>query len=251
MNQSEPKIQLGLSKKQIFQCQVDLIRAHGERLGRSLSILEAGCGTRWPLDLTGLDYTLTGVDLDLEAIELRKTVEHDLDFAVQGDLCTIDLPAESYDVVYSAFVLEHVPRADLALENMVKWLRPGGLLILRLPERDSVPGFYARVLPFWTHVWVYRHLYGKPLAGQPGHAPYPTFYHPVIGRRRLRGFLEARGMKMAGYYGHAEKSPIKGFFGVLQFTVFRLTELLSFGRLTWRYEDAVYIAVKDAPSARP
>jgi glycosyltransferase involved in cell wall biosynthesis len=143
-----------------------------------------------------------------------------------------------------------VPRADLALENMVKWLKPGGLMILHLPERESVPGFYARILPFWTHVWAYRHLYGKPFAGQPGHAPYPTSYHPVIGRKRLRGFLEARGMKVLNCNGHAFKSPIKGLLGTLQYWGFRLTEMLSFGNLTWKYKDIVYIAVKDFPDKR-
>jgi SAM-dependent methyltransferase len=249
MNPAELKMQLGLSDKQIYQCQIDAIRGHAQRLGRPVLILEAGCGTRWPLDLTGADFTLTGVDLDSVAMDLRRTIERDLDVAICGDLCTIELPPASYDVVCSAFVLEHVPRADLALENMVKWLKPGGLLILHLPERESVPGFYARILPFWTHVWVYRHLYGKPYAGQPGHAPYPTSYHPVIGRKRLQGFLEARGMKVLTCNGHAFKSPIKGLLGVLEHWGFRLTEMLSFGNLTRKYEDIVYIAVKDLPKS--
>jgi hypothetical protein len=238
MNPDELKLHLDLSDNPIYQCQSDAIRGHAQRLGRPLSILEAGCGKRWSLDLTGVDFTLTGVDLDPVAMELRRTKERDLDVTICGDLCKVELPLASYDVVCSAFVLEHVPRADLALENM---------LILHLPERESVPGFYARILPFWIHVWVYRHLYGKPFAGQPGHAPYPTSYHPVIGRKRLQGFLEARGMKVLNCIGHAFKSPIKGLLGTLQYWGFRLTEMLSFGNLTWKYEDIVYITVKDLP----
>lgn len=61
----------------------------------------------------------------------------DMDVPIVGDLCTVQLPEGSFDVVYSAFVLEHVQQADTALENFVRWLRPGGLLILRLPERNS------------------------------------------------------------------------------------------------------------------
>ena len=250
MNSRKPKLQLNLEDKQIYQCQIDAIRGHAQRLGRPLSILEAGCGTHWPLDLTGVDFTLTGVDLDPVAVELRKTKQRDLDVAICGDLCTVELPTESYDVICSAFALEHVPRADLALENMVKWLKPGGLLVLHLPERESVPGFYARILPFWTHVWVYRHLYNKPFAGHPGYAPYPTSYHPVIGRKRLYDFLEARGMKILNCSGHSFKSPIKGLLGALHYWGFRLTELLSFGNLTWKYEDIVYIAAKDFPNKR-
>ena len=35
----------------------------------------------------------------------------------------------------------------MALENFVLWLRPGGLLILQLPERKSVRAFVTRALP--------------------------------------------------------------------------------------------------------
>ena len=36
-----------------------------------LRILEAGCGTMWPLRLEGVEYQLTGVDVDRNALEVR------------------------------------------------------------------------------------------------------------------------------------------------------------------------------------
>jgi 2-polyprenyl-3-methyl-5-hydroxy-6-metoxy-1,4-benzoquinol methylase len=53
---------------------------------------------------------------------------------------------ESFDVVFSSFVLEHVQRADVALKNFATWLKPGGLLILRLPERSTARAFLTRIL---------------------------------------------------------------------------------------------------------
>ena len=41
--------------------------------GRELQILEAGCGRKWPIDLSGVRYRLTGVDLDAKALEAVKT----------------------------------------------------------------------------------------------------------------------------------------------------------------------------------
>ena len=38
---------------------------------RALNILEAGCGRRWQLDLSDIRYTLTGVDLDNNALDNR------------------------------------------------------------------------------------------------------------------------------------------------------------------------------------
>jgi hypothetical protein len=42
--------------------------------GESLNILEAGCGRHWPYDLTEIKHTLTGVDVDKEALEARKNI---------------------------------------------------------------------------------------------------------------------------------------------------------------------------------
>lgn len=114
------------SYEHIDQIQIDVIRTHSRQLGRPLSILEAGCGQRWTFDLSGTEYTLTGVDLDPVALELRKTKTRDLDVAIVGDIASIELPVESFDVVYSSFVLEHVQRADVAVKNFARWLKPGG-----------------------------------------------------------------------------------------------------------------------------
>ena len=73
-----------------------------------VKILEAGCGQRWSIRLEGINYHLTGVDADAHALELRKTVVGDLDDAIFADLRSIDLGVARFDVIYSAFVLEHI-----------------------------------------------------------------------------------------------------------------------------------------------
>ncbi|MGP8174348.1 MAG: class I SAM-dependent methyltransferase [Terracidiphilus sp.] len=243
-----PDLVVGLSRRDIEQFQIDAILALGKKLGRPLSILEAGCGRSWKLDLTGIDYTLTGVDLDPAALELRKTMTRDLDVAILGDLCTINLPEASFDVVYSRYVLEHVRRADTALQNFVKWLKPGGLMILILPERESARGFYTRVLPYWSHLLFYRYILGNKQAGQQGQPPYPTYFHPVIGGKRLCIFLAEKSMKCVGRYGVG--------FGrgsslgtIVQQVVVKLTSILTLGKLTADYHDVSYIAIKNAPDS--
>ena len=247
MNPGGPALQQASSHAHTHQLQSDAIREHAKRLGRPLLILEAGCGQRWPLDLTGVDFKLTGVDLDPAALELRKTKAQDLDVAICGDLCTVELPEASFDVVFSSFVLEHVPRADLALENFVKWLKPGGLLILRLPERKTVHGFYTRLLPHWVHVWYYRYVHGSKFAGQPGYAPYPTYYHPVIGRERLLRFLADHGVRCLSCYGDGFKRNRSSFAKRMLRGIEGLTSMLSLGYLAAHYKDVLYIAIKNDP----
>ena len=110
------------------------------RPGYKLQILEAGCGRQWSLNIADIDYCLTGVDLDQHALDYRRTVRKDLHEAILGDICTVDLEDAAFDVVYSSFVLEHVNGAERALNNFTRWCKPGGLLILRVPDRDSVYG---------------------------------------------------------------------------------------------------------------
>lgn len=250
MNRGIPSLVQASSFEEFARLQIDAILAHGRQIGHPLSILEAGCGQRWSLNLTGMDYKLTGVDLDADALELRKTKTRDLDVAICGDLCSLELPQASFDVVYSAFVLEHVPRADVALRNFVKWLKPGGLLILILPDRDTALGFLSRMLPHKLHVFYSRYGLGVKSAGLPGHPPYPTSYHPVIGSKRLNQFLDEQGMKLIGSYGNGFtfREPRNGIDAILRKGVSKLISTLSWGQLYDGYNDVLYLMSKSGAS---
>ncbi len=63
-----------------------------------LRILEAGCGQRWPLRISDVNLHITGVDLDEDALFIRQTQRGDLDDAILGDLRTVVLPSEAFDV---------------------------------------------------------------------------------------------------------------------------------------------------------
>jgi len=246
MDSVVPDLELASSHEEIARLQIDAITARARQVGRKLSIVEAGCGQEWLIDLSGLDYALTGIDLDAKALELRMTEARDLDTGICGDICKLELPADSFDVVYSFYVLEHVERADIALENLIKWLAPGGLLLLRLPDPGTVRGFLTRLLPHQTHVWYHRYVYRRPSAGQPGHAPYPVHYHPVIGREHLCKFLASHGMTCLGCYGDGfrRESQNKLMNAVIK-GLSQVVQALSFGRLTAAYADVLYIAVKN------
>ncbi len=245
MKPNPPKLMQAAGDEHIAQLQVDAIRSVSDRLGRPLSIVEAGCGQAWLIDLKGIDYTLTGVDLDAAALELRKSVQQDLDTVICGDLCTLELPEASFDVVYSFYVLEHVPQAELALLNLIRWLKPGGLMILRLPDPRSVRGFYSKITPHWVHILYYRFVYQKKMAGKPGHPPYPISYHPIIERESLCGFLEQHGMTCVGCYGDGyRREGSKGWVTAILNGINKLTALLSLGKLHAEYSDILYIVTK-------
>jgi SAM-dependent methyltransferase len=214
-------------------------RIRGIASDEELQILEAGCGRKWPIDLSGVRYRLTGVDLDAKALESRKNDVRDLHEAIVGDLRAIDFPRARFDVVYSAFVLEHVEGVEEVLEKLVLWLKPGGLLILQVPDRDSVYGFFARNTPFWFHVFYVKHFnayYRRTgTAGKPGHGPYPTIHDPVIGRAPFRKFAAEHSLEIEREYA----------FGVLprvQQALVTAFSLLTLRRLASSHINLCYIA---------
>ena len=74
------------------------------------------------------------------------------------DLYTVDLPEGSFDAVLMGDVLEHLTRAGEALERARRWLRPGGVLVLLLPNAGSR---LARVLGrrWWSVIPTHVHYF--------------------------------------------------------------------------------------------
>ena len=48
------------------------IKNYQLRSKKIVNILEAGCGNHWHLDMKGIDYRVTGVDVSREALEIRR-----------------------------------------------------------------------------------------------------------------------------------------------------------------------------------
>ena len=215
-----------------------------------IRILEAGCGQHWLVKLDGVKYHLTGVDLDQHALELRRKIQKDLDEAIVGDLRTVNLGSGRFDVVFSSFVLEHIPGAEKVLESFVRWLRPGGIVILRIPDPNSVYGFLARKSPHWFHVLYYR-LLGNRNAGKPGYAPYPTYYDPLVSRSGIRKFCAKNGISIELEVGDGYWRPGRGKQRTMIAAVKRLVSLLSLGQLSYTHTNLLYVLRVQAKHSGP
>ena len=67
------------------------------------------------------------------------------------DLATIPIPAGSIDIIYCAHVLEHLPNPRSVMEWFSKWLRPGGILSIQVPNQ-----FRNVLWPFLYRRWMKR-----------------------------------------------------------------------------------------------
>ncbi|MBN2102853.1 class I SAM-dependent methyltransferase [bacterium] len=213
--------------------------------GDVLQILEAGCGKSWSLNLDGVEYVLTGVDTDKVALEMRKNIINDLDKAVEGDLRYVVLKNHQYDVIYSSFVLEHIKGAEQVLNNFVYWIKPAGIIIIRIPDPNSVQGFLTRITPHWLHILYYRFLLGRQNAGKAGYAPYPVHYDPVVSRKGMREFCRRNNVDILAEYGDGHIRPGKGFVVRLFIHFLKyVVHLFSFCLLSARHTNLLYILQK-------
>jgi 2-polyprenyl-3-methyl-5-hydroxy-6-metoxy-1,4-benzoquinol methylase len=166
-----------------------------------LRVLEAGCGQKWPIQMPELQLHITGIDLDAEALQMRQARQGDLDEAIVGDLRDVSLPPNAFDVAYCAFVLEHVAGAEAVLSALVAAVRPGGRVVILVPNGRSVYGFVSKHAPFRAAVFYKKHIEGFKNAGKPGHAPYPTVYDPIVTLSGMRDYARRTDLTIIEEYG--------------------------------------------------
>jgi 2-polyprenyl-3-methyl-5-hydroxy-6-metoxy-1,4-benzoquinol methylase len=161
-------------------------------------VLEAGCG-QYPSEI-GLDGRARIVGIDVSAPQLERNEW--ADEKILGDITTYDFDADDFDVIACWDVLEHLPDPDRALERFVHAVRPGGLVVVKVPNVLSGKGLITKLSPHWFHVLVYKHVFGYPNPGKDDSPPFPTFLRLSMAPKALRRFAERRGMsvEMCGTY---------------------------------------------------
>jgi SAM-dependent methyltransferase len=107
---------------------------------------------------------------------------------ILGDLRAVSLPPRSFDVVYCAFLLERIPNAALVLDRFVATLRPGGLLLLRIRDRNCAAAVLDRAAPEPLR----RALWARLHPGEPG--PFPAVYDPLTSARGIKSYATAHGL---------------------------------------------------------
>ncbi len=188
--------------------------------------------------------------MDAEALRLRKDIVGDLDETILGDLRSIELPAGSFDVIYSAFVLEHIDSAENVLRSFFNWVRDGGIVIIRVPDPHSVQGFVTRTSPHWFHVFYYKYILGKKMAGKPGYVPYRTYYTDVISRSGIRSFVTANNVSLEFECGDAYWRPRHRHFDKSINLIKRLLAAVSLGYIQNTHTNLLFVLRKNPTNAK-
>jgi SAM-dependent methyltransferase len=116
-----------------------------ENSGQQITILHAGCTTAEDLGLdalraAGAKLSVSMVDEDGEVTRAAVAQHQHLADAILGDLRNVPLPPRTYDIVQCSGLLARIEHAELVLDRLTGAVKPGGLLLLRIPDRDSAAG---------------------------------------------------------------------------------------------------------------
>jgi hypothetical protein len=172
---------------------------------------------------------------------------------ILGDLRTIAIAPRSFDIVHCALLLDRIEHVELVLDRFTAALRPGGLFLLRIRDRDCAAGLLDRIAPQWFR----RALWTRLNPGRPG--PFRAVYSPAASDRAILAYMQLRGLVLCQREtartwpaGPGRAAGVGGVFGV--FGVFGVVRVaaaarvliarLTRERLTDAHDEVVYVIKK-------
>lgn len=134
----------------------------GFRFGFSLPpqnggrILDVGCGDGFFLrSVKHIGWEVHGIEMSEEAVHRAKNMG--VEQMTQGTFDDASYPDNYFDVIRFWSVLEHIHDPVFTLAKVNRLLKPGGLLVLQVPNYQSAAARWAG--PRWSAWDVPRHLY--------------------------------------------------------------------------------------------
>ena len=118
-------------------------------------LLEVGCGSGSFLSRMALEgWDVEGIEVSETAAARARALGHTVHV---GNLADIAISGKRFDVVAGWMVLEHLHDPLAALRRLRSWIRPGGWLVLSLPDAGAL-GFKL-LRGAWYDLDLPRHLY--------------------------------------------------------------------------------------------
>ena len=137
--------------------------------------LDLGCGHQllppWRHEqekhLASQARILIGLDYDFDALRKHRTIVD----RVRGDVSRLPFKDDTFDLISSNMVFEHLKRPEAELSEIFRTLRPGGILIFHTPNKYGYGVLGGRLIPRSIKVWL-----AWLLQGRREEDVYPTFY---------------------------------------------------------------------------
>lgn len=170
---------------------------------------------------------VVGADIDQDVL-----TNTELDKAVVIKDGKLPFENESFDVIYSDYVVEHVEHPLAFLSEIYRCLKPGSSYYFRTPNIYHYVSIIARITPHWFHEAVANRVRGF---AQEAHDPYPTFYR-LNSRRKIQklsatiGFQKVSLEMKEGKPSYLMFHTLPFLLGVAYERIVNSTEILGFLR---------------------
>lgn len=211
---------------------------------QEVKILEAGCGSGTHFELLS-NYKLTGIDISKQQLDRNKNLSE----KICGDIQTYPLESESVDMVICWYVLEHLKYPQKAMFNFNNALKKNGLIVLAMPNIWSVKGIVTKFTPTFVHIWFYRYVAKRKMAGKDDLGPFKTYLKTSISPNNIRQFAEEKNLEVLhfAYISEPLSSNLKQLNSTLyavQMFVGAILWFFSFGKITKKNPEFIIILKK-------
>lgn len=207
-------------------------------------VLDLGCG---PGSMTGKllkipGIRLTGVDLSPAMIARARERFPHVNYIVD-DAEFMSFEDETFDVVFCSGVLHHLPSIEMALREVHRILKPGGIFIVREPNHDNFAARFPEVA--FAHLCLKHYLYNALRKKYPKE-PDASEYHRDFDFLQLGTILGEHfhiidfytGLKVSYFYDMASGTDIFDYIQRLEQSLEQNPGL-----------NVVFVATKDGESA--
>ncbi len=159
-------------------------------------VLDAGCGIYTYAHIKGKCRMVIGVDADksINRNNMANAIIH-------ADLNHLPFPDNTFDIVMSWTVLEHIEDPQICFREISRVCKPGGLTVHTTPNMLHYANLFIKATPYSFHKWFIHKVIGA------NDFPYPTLYKINTPKRlekivRMNGFtpVETRLIDMGPIY---------------------------------------------------
>lgn len=184
----------------------------------------AGRGNIEQMNFKGIAKFIAGVDPEEEEVFNNPY----LDEAKQLDLKNNIIPYDdnTFDVVFSNNVMEHIQNPGIVFKEIQRVLKPGGLFLSKTPNKWHYVSIIARLTPTWFH-----EFYNK-LRGRKTIDTFPTTYklnskRTVNKYSKESGFVVRRIQLIEGRPEYLRLTAFTYLFGFVYERIVNVTDLLA------------------------
>jgi len=183
-----------------------LLQAIVERGPRSGSLLDVGCAHGWFLEAAKKGgFKVLGIEPDSSVYSATSQRGLPVRQGFFPDVLSIN---EKFDVIVFNDVFEHIPDVKAVLAGCREHLKPGGMLVLNLPNSSGMFYKFARLLCRFGVRSFFERLWQKGL-------PSPHLHY--FSSKNLKILLRANGFEVAEA-GQLSTVRLKGLFTRVSYT---------------------------------